>query len=95
MKAKDFEFDGKNLSDFGFVICNFGSKGLETISNGGQSTFNTISTLDGKKHKKVSVKYEDLIRVVLSNRWGNEKKNIKCRNVINEYIEIIKIIAYL
>lgn len=59
MKAKDFEFDGKNLSDFGFVICNFGSKGLETISNGGQSTFNTVSTLDGKRHRKVSVKYED------------------------------------
>lgn len=59
MKARDFEFDGKNLSDFGFVICKFGSKGLETISNGGQSTFNTVSTLDGKKHRKVSVKYED------------------------------------
>lgn len=59
MKARDFEFDGKNLSDFGFVICNFGSKGLETISNGGQSTFNTVSTLDGKKHRMVSAKYED------------------------------------
>ena len=65
MKAKDFEFDGKKLSDFGFIICNFSSKGLETISNGGQSTFNTVSTLDGKKHRKVSVKYEDCAEDVI------------------------------
>lgn len=75
MKAKDFEFDGKNLSDFGFIICNFGSKGLETISNGGQSTFNTVSTLDGKKHKKVSVKYEDcaedVIQICKTPCYGN------------------------
>lgn len=75
IKAKDFEYDGKNLSDFGFIICNFGSKGLETISNGGQSTFNTVSTLDGKKHRKVSVKYEDcaedVIQICKTPCYGN------------------------
>lgn len=65
MKARDFEYGGKKLSQFGFVICNFGSKGLETVSNGGQSTFNTISTLDGKKHKLVSFKYEDCAENVI------------------------------
>lgn len=59
MRASDFEYDGINLSDFGFVICHFGSKGLETTQNGGQVTFNTVSTLSGKKHKLVSTKYED------------------------------------
>lgn len=65
MKARDFEFDGKKLSSFGFIICNFGSKGLETVSNGGQSTFNTISTLDGKEHKLTSTKYEDCAENVI------------------------------
>lgn len=59
MKASDFEYAGKNLSDFGFVVCNFGSKGLETKVNGGQSTFNTVSTLNGKKFELVNVEYED------------------------------------
>lgn len=59
MAYSDFEYAGKNLSDFGFVVCNFGSKGLETKVNGGQSTFNTVSTLNGKKFELVNVEYED------------------------------------
>lgn len=39
---------------------------------------------------KVSVKYEDLLNVVFSEMWGKESKNIKCRNAVYEYIEIIK-----
>lgn len=35
MKAYDFSYGNKNLSDFGFILCNFGgSKGLETVSDG-------------------------------------------------------------
>lgn len=59
MKASDFSFGNKNLSDFGFVICNFGSKGLETKVNGGQATFNTVSTLNGKKFELVNIEYEE------------------------------------
>ena len=61
MEAYDFEYDNKNLSDFGFVICSFGDKGLETVSNGSQITFNTISTLGGLKHKLSSTAYEDCL----------------------------------
>lgn len=64
MKAKDFEFDGKRLSDFGFVICNFGSKGLETIS-GSEITFNTISYLNGLKYNLVSTKYDNCLETVI------------------------------
>ena len=39
MKAYDFEFAGRKLSSFGMVICNFGDKGLDTISNGSQILF--------------------------------------------------------
>ena len=65
MKAYDFEYDGINLSDKGFIICNFGSKGLETISNGSQITFNTISTLGGSKHHLTSTEYEDCLEATI------------------------------
>ena len=64
MKAKDFEFDGRNLSDFGFILCNFGSKGLETLSNGANITFNTVSTLSGKKFETASTQYEDCLSAI-------------------------------
>lgn len=59
MKAYDFEYDGKNLSDYGMVICNFGDKGLDTISNGSQITFNTVPTLSGSKHNLLNTQYDD------------------------------------
>ena len=65
MKAFDFEYDNRNLSDYGFVICNFGSKGLDTVSNGSQITFNTVSTLGGSKHELVSVEYEDCLETTI------------------------------
>lgn len=65
MKAFDFEFDGINLSDKGFIICTFGSKGLETVSNGSQITFNTVSTLGGSKHKLTSAEYEDCLETTI------------------------------
>lgn len=65
MKAKDFEFDGIKLSDKGMVICTFGSKGLETVSNGSQITFNTISTSGGSKHHLISTEYEDCLEATI------------------------------
>lgn len=60
-KAYDFEYNGLNLSSFGFMICKFGSDGIETISNGSQITFNTVSTLHGAKHELTSVDYGDCL----------------------------------
>lgn len=65
MKAKDFEFDGKRLSDFGFIICNFGDKGLDTVSNGAVVTFNTIPTLNGAFHKLSSTSYDDCLSTTI------------------------------
>ena len=65
MKAYDFEFAGKKLSSFDMIICNFGSKGLDTISNGSKVTFNTVSTLGGAKHELASSMYEDCLEATI------------------------------
>lgn len=65
MKAYDFEFDGKNLSDFNFVICQFDSKGLNTVSNGSKITFNRVSTFCGAKHHLTSTEYEDCLETTI------------------------------
>ena len=64
MVIYDFEFDGIRLSEKGFILCNFGSKGLETISNGSQATFNTVSTLGGSKHNLTNVTYDTCLESV-------------------------------
>ena len=61
MKSYDFEYDGLNLSDKGFIICKFDSSGMETISNGSHITFNTISTLRGAKHELISAEYGECL----------------------------------
>ncbi len=65
MKAYDFIYDGRSLSQFGMMICSFDSKGLDTVSNGATITFNTVSTLDGAKHQLTSVKYEDCLETTI------------------------------
>ena len=65
MKAYDFEFAGQTLSSFGMVLCQFGgAKGLETI-DGAEITFNTVSTLGGKKHNLTSNAYESCLETTL------------------------------
>lgn len=59
MKAYDFEYDGIRLSDLGFMICDFGKKkNLQTISNGAQIDFDTVSTQFGSKFEQVSTSYK-------------------------------------
>ena len=64
MKAHNFEYDNHLLSDFGYTICNFGSEGLQTISNGSQITFNTVSISNGMKHELTSTEYENCLESV-------------------------------
>lgn len=65
MEAYDFEYAGRKLSDFGMTICNFGNKGLDTVSNGSKITFNTVSTLGGLKHELVSAEYEECLETTI------------------------------
>lgn len=61
MKCFDFEYDGRRLSEFGFVICKFDSSGVETIQNGSEISFNTVPFQYGAKHELTSVSYEDCL----------------------------------
>lgn len=61
MELHDFEYDGITLSDMGYMVCEFDSSGLQTISNGSQITFNTVSTLNGKKYELTNTEYSECI----------------------------------
>lgn len=65
MKAYDFCYDNKNLSDFGFVICNFGNKGLDTISDGAIVSFDTVPVFNGAYHTLTNTTYEDCLEATL------------------------------
>lgn len=39
---------------------------------------------------KITVNYEDFLNVVLSQIWGNESKNIKCKKAVYKHINAIK-----
>lgn len=83
MKALDFSYGDKNLSDFGFILCNFGgSKGLETVSDGCKITFNTVPVLDGSKHRLTSTEYEECLEDV----WQICKHS--CNGDIEEITEV-------
>lgn len=64
MKALDFEYNNRKLSEFNMVICQFGSKGLETIG-GANITFNTVSVLGGSKYNLISTEYEDCLTTTI------------------------------
>lgn len=66
MLAYDFEYDSKRLSSFDMIICKFGgADGIETISNGSEITFNTVSTLGGAHHKLTSTQYESCLEATI------------------------------
>ena len=65
MRAHDFIYNEKKLSEFGMIIASFdGSKGLETI-DGAEITFNTVSSLGGSKYHLVSTQYEDCLTATI------------------------------
>lgn len=66
MKSFDFEYDGINLSDLGYMICDFNSSdGLTTVSNGSQITFNTTPVMNGSKHEHLSSQYDDCLEATI------------------------------
>ncbi len=65
MYAEDFEYNGKYLSDFNFIICDFNnSSGFENISGGSEITFNKVSREQGKKYGLSSTQYDECIESV-------------------------------
>lgn len=71
------------------ILCSFGGKGLETISNGSTITFNTTSVLGGSKHHLSSTEYEDCLSAtfqICKSSCGNDVMEISS----TEFREITK-----
>lgn len=63
MIACDFEYDGKLLSEFGFVICDFnGSGGVDTSETGFNISFNKVSRSRGRVNSLIGTKYEGCVQ---------------------------------
>ena len=60
-KAYNFEYDGLQLSDFGFMLCKFDDGGVDTVLNGSEISFNTVPTMRGMKHELASSSYENCL----------------------------------
>ncbi|MGN1298936.1 MAG: TetR/AcrR family transcriptional regulator [Candidatus Scatovivens sp.] len=71
-------------------------EGLKLLKNNIElKTRNCTKALDKIKaviliQIKVIVKYESFLNVVLSQMWGEDNKNIKCKKAVFEYINIIE-----
>lgn len=71
-------------------------EGLKLLKNNIElKTKNCTNSLDKIKaiilvQVKVIVKYEEFLNVILSQIWGEEQKNKKCKKAIFEYIKIIE-----
>lgn len=62
MYALDFEYDGKYLSDIGFIICDFNSSsGADIVSAGSKITFNTVTQNKGKRYGLTSTQYDECV----------------------------------
>lgn len=60
MKQTDFEYNGRYLSDYGFVVCDFDTvSGISEISAGSTITFEKVSRNSGKKFELVHTKYTE------------------------------------
>lgn len=59
--AYDFEYDGKNLSDFGFMICEFETKDKNVVSNGSKITFINAKTSNGTKYEPTGIQYDTFL----------------------------------
>lgn len=67
MVFNDFEYDGVKLSDLHFMICSFDSgRGMETVSYGGDLTFNKVSEYNGKHWLLTNSLYEESLTATFS-----------------------------
>lgn len=66
MYTCDFEYDGKLLSDFGFIICDFnGSSDFDTVDAGSKIQFNTVSRHRGKIFSLVGTEYSESVTATI------------------------------
>lgn len=80
MYALDFQYDGRYLSDYGFMICTLGyGSDFETRTAGSRITFNKVSRHRGKIYSLVGTQYDECITAVFDickNTDNNEDENM-------------------
>ena len=64
--ATDFEYDGIRLKNLGYVICSFDGGGIQTVSNGSEITFNTISMKRGERWGLAGTEYGECLQATFS-----------------------------
>lgn len=63
MYAVDFKYDGKYLSDYGYIVCDFdASNSVTTVDIGSKITFNTVSTSTGSLYRLICTKYDSCLQ---------------------------------
>ena len=62
MRAIDFNYDGKSLSSYNFIVCDFNfSEGANEVDAGSTLTFNKVSRNYGKTYSLSSTQYNECI----------------------------------
>ena len=60
MRSLDFEYDGQNLSDYGFIVCDFSSgSSISEVSAGSNITFTKVSRNNGSRYSLTNTKYNE------------------------------------
>lgn len=89
MYATNFEYDGKFLSDFGCMICTFGSSDFETVDNGSVISFSTVTALDGSKYMLSSSSYDGYLESTIQ-ICKSRKDNILHEFTVEEFRRLAK-----
>lgn len=74
----DFEYDGKCLSSFDFIVCSFDFDGLKT-TKGSELVFNTYSTFNGKNFELYSTSREESLTAtfqICKDQYKNDNTEI-------------------
>ncbi|HAU88354.1 MAG TPA: hypothetical protein DCW90_23625 [Lachnospiraceae bacterium] len=61
MKAYDFEYDGLNLSDKGFMLCSFDKSKIDTVENGAEINMETSPFYNGDVNYTLTANYESTL----------------------------------
>lgn len=61
MKAYDFEYDGLNLSDKGFMLCSFDKSKIDTVENGVKINMETSPFYNGDVNYILTANYESTL----------------------------------
>ena len=86
-------YDGTSVEEIFYFLV---EEGMNLLKNSIEiKTSKYTNTIDRIKaiiliQIKIIAKYENLITLVISQMWGKEERNIRCRETVFEYIKILE-----